>query len=121
LWTNNIDNSSDFYSELFGYNLKKFNTSAGNMYYVFQKENKPRSGMLKIPYDNVKPHWMPYIAVKDPAEIVSKVAALGGTVYLGLDDTGRSDAAIIADPSGAVFTIQKWPLEKGRLNEVKDE
>jgi len=121
LWTNNIDNSSDFYSELFGYDIRKFNTSAGNLYYVFQKENKPRAGMLKIPYDNVKPHWMPYIAVEDPAEIVKKVEELGGTIYLGLDDTGRSDAAIIADPSGAVFTIQKWPLEKGRLNEVKDE
>ena len=121
LWTNNIDNSSDFYSELFGYDIRKFNTSVGNLYYVFQKENKPRAGMLKIPYDNVKPHWMPYIAVKDPAEIVKKVEELGGTIYLGLDDTGRSDAAIIADPSGAVFTIQKWPLEKGRLNEVKDE
>ena len=121
LWTDNIDNSSDFYSELFGYDIRKFNTSIGNLYYVFQKENKPRAGMLKIPYDNVKPHWMPYIAVKDPAEIVKKVEELGGTIYLGLDDTGRSDAAIIADPSGAVFTIQKWPLEKGRLNEVKDE
>ncbi len=121
LWTNNIDNSGDFYSELFGYDIRKFNTSVGNLYYVFQKENKPRAGMLKIPYDNVKPHWMPYIAVKDPAEIVKKVEELGGTIYLGLDDTGRSDAAIIADPSGAVFTIQKWPLEKGRLNEVKDE
>jgi predicted enzyme related to lactoylglutathione lyase len=64
---------------------------------------------------------MPYIAVKNPSEIVDKVEKLGGEIYLGLDDTGRSDAAIIADPSGAVFTIQKWPLEKGTLNEVKDE
>jgi len=121
LWTNNVDSSTEFYTELFGYNLKTFNTAAGNLYYVFLKENKPRAGMLNIPYENVKPHWMPYIAVKNPAEIVEKVEKLGGAIYLGLDDTGRSDAAIIADPSGAVFTIQKWPLEKGTLNEVKNE
>ena len=121
MWTNNVDSSTEFYTELFGYNLKTFNTAAGNLYYVFQKENKPRAGMLNIPYENVKPHWMPYIAVKNPADILEKVKELGGTIYLGLDDTGRSDAAIIADPSGAVFTIQKWPLEKGTLNEVNDD
>jgi len=121
LWTEDIENSNSFYTELFGYSLKKFSTSAENLYYVFQKENEPRAGMVKIPFEDVKPHWMPYIAVKDPADIVEKVEELGGTIYLGLDDTGRSDAAIIADPSGAVFTIQKWPLEEGKLIEVKDE
>ncbi len=37
------------------------------------------------------------------------------------DEISDNDAAIIADPSGAVFTIQKWPLEEGKLIEVKDE
>jgi uncharacterized protein len=121
LWTNSVENSTNFYTELFGYNVKKFLTAGENLYYVFQNENKPRAGMLKIPLENVKPHWMPYIAVKDPAEIVNKVEQLGGTIYLGIDDIAGKDAAIIADPSGAVFTIQKWPLDKGKLNEVKDE
>jgi predicted enzyme related to lactoylglutathione lyase len=121
LWTKDIENSSSFYTELFGYSLKKFSTSAENLYYVFQKENKPRAGMLKIPYEDVKPHWMPYVAVKDPADVVNKVEQLGGTIYLGSDEISGSDAAIIADPSGAVFTVQKWPLEEGKLIEVKDE
>jgi predicted enzyme related to lactoylglutathione lyase len=64
---------------------------------------------------------MPYIAVKNPEEIVKKVEQLGGTIYLGSDEISGSDAAIIADPSGAVFTIQKWPLDEGKLIEVKDE
>jgi predicted enzyme related to lactoylglutathione lyase len=121
LWTNNVDNSSNFYTELFGYNLKKFSTSADNLYYVFQNENKPRAGMVKIPFENVKPHWMPYIAVKNPSEIVNNVEKFGGTIYVGQQEIARKDAAIIADPSGAVFTIQQWPLAKGKLNEVKDE
>lgn len=121
LWTNNIENSSAFYSELFGYNLKKFSTSAENFYYVFQREDKPRAGMVKIPYENVKPHWMPYIAVKDPVEIVKKVEQLGGTVYMGTEGIIGNNAAILADPSGAVITVQKWPLDTGKLIEVKDE
>ncbi|MCW9065717.1 MAG: VOC family protein [Ignavibacteriaceae bacterium] len=121
LWTKNIEQSTSFYTELFGYSMKKFSTSTENFYYVFQKENKPRAGMVKIPFDNVKPHWMPYIAVKDPADVVKKVEQLGGTIYLGMDEISGNDAAIIADPSGAVFTLQKWPLEEGKLIEVKDE
>lgn len=121
LWSNNIDNSVKFYSELFGYNVKKFNTKAGNQYDVFEKEGRKRAGLVKIPYENVKPHWMPYIAVKDPSEIVKKVEQLGGTVYVGTEGIAGNNAAIIADPSGAVFTVQKWPLEKGEFEEVKDE
>jgi predicted enzyme related to lactoylglutathione lyase len=64
---------------------------------------------------------MPYIAVKDPAEIVKKVEQLGGTVYVSTEGISGNNAAIIADPSGAVFTVQKWPLEKGEFEEVKDE
>ena len=121
LWTNDVEKSNEFYTELFGYNLKKFTTAGENMYYVFQNENKPRAGMIKIPYENVKPHWMPYIAVEDPSEIVKKVEGFGGHIYIGPDEIAMNDAAILSDPSGAVFTIQKWPLEKGKLNEVKDE
>ena len=63
---------------------------------------------------------MPYIAVQDPSEVAKKVEQLGGTVYLGTEGVSGNNAAIIADPSGAVFTIQKWPLEKGEFEEVKD-
>lgn len=121
LWTNDVDNSINFYSEMVGYNNKKFNTRATNQYHVLEKEGKPRAGLVKIPFENVKPHWMPYIAVKDPSEIVEKVEQLGGTVYMGTAGIVGNNAAIIADPSGAVFTVQKWPLEKGAFEEVKDE
>ncbi|MEJ2103532.1 MAG: VOC family protein [Ignavibacteriaceae bacterium] len=121
LWTNNIDSSVKFYTGLFGYNEKKFDTKAENKYYVFEKEEKPRAGLVKIPFENVRPHWMPYIAVKDPSEIVKKAEQLGGKVYLGTEGIVGNNAAILADPSGAVFTVQKWPLEKGELKEEKNE
>lgn len=119
LWTNDVKNSVNFYTELFGYNQRTFDTRAENQYHVLEKENRPRAGIVKIPFENVKPHWMPYIAVENPSEIVKKVEQLGGTVYLGTEGIVGNNAAIIADPSGAVFTVQKWPLEKGEFKEVK--
>lgn len=121
LWTNDVQNSVKFYTELFGYNERTFDTRAENQYHVLEIKSKPRAGVIKIPFENVKPHWMPYIAVKDPSEIVKKVEQLGGTVYLGTEGIAGNNAAIIADPSGAVFTVQKWPLETGEFKEIKDE
>jgi predicted enzyme related to lactoylglutathione lyase len=119
LWTNDTENSINFYKGLFGFDQKTFDTRAENQYHVLENENRPRAGVIKIPFENVKPHWMPYIAVKDPSQIVGKVEQLGGTVYLGTEGIAGNNAAIIADPSGAVFTVQKWPLEKGEFKEVE--
>lgn len=119
LWTNNVKSSIDFYTGFISYKSRTFDTRAENQYIVLENENRPRAGIIKIPFENVKPHWMPYIAVKDPSEIVKRVEQLGGTVYLGTQGVAGNNAAVIADPSGAVFTVQKWPLEKGEFNEVK--
>jgi uncharacterized protein len=120
LWTNDVESSIKFYKGLFGFDQKTFDTRAENQYHVLEIEKRPRAGIIKIPFENVKPHWMPYIAVKDPSQIVRKVEQLGGTVYLGTEGIAGNNAAIIADPSGAVFTVQKWPLEKGEFKEVKE-
>jgi predicted enzyme related to lactoylglutathione lyase len=121
LWSNNIENSITFYKGLVNYGHKKFKTKAENFYHVLENESEPRAGIVKIPYEDVKPHWMPYIAVEDPSVVVDKVEQLGGKVLLDEEGVVGNTAAIIADPSGAVFTVQKWPLEKGAFEEVKDE
>lgn len=121
LWSNDIENSVSFYNGLLNYEYKKFKTKAENFYHVLEKESKPRAGIVKIPYEDVKPHWMPYIAVEDPSAVVAKVESLGGKVLLGEEGVVGNTAAIIADPSGAVFTVQKWPLQKGAFEEVDDE
>jgi predicted enzyme related to lactoylglutathione lyase len=121
LWSNDIENSISFYNGMIGYEYKKFKTKAENFYHVLEKDSEPRAGIIKIPYEDVKPHWMPYIAVKDPSVVIDKVEQLGGKVLLGEEGVVGNTAAIIADPSGAVFTVQKWPLQKGAFEEVEDE
>jgi len=49
---------------------------------TFLKKKTDQSSVIKIPFENVKPHWMPYIAVKDPAEIVKKVEQYGWALFI---------------------------------------
>ena len=61
-----------------------------------------------IPWDNVKPNWVPYIAVEDVMAITEKAKQLGGKLLIEPDKNVREGlVAIIADPSGAVFAIQQ--------------
>jgi predicted enzyme related to lactoylglutathione lyase len=121
LWSYDIENSVSFYDGFWDYDYKKFKTKADNFYHVLEKESEPRAGIVEIPYEDVKPHWMPYIAVKDPSIVVGKVEQFGGKVLLGEEGVIGNTAAIISDPSGAVFTVQKWPLQEGAFEEVQDE
>ena len=72
------------------------------------KNGKTRGGIVKIPWDDIKPNWLPYIAVEDVMAIVAKAETLGGKVLVEPDKMVREGLlAIIADPSGAVFAVQQ--------------
>jgi hypothetical protein len=114
LFTSDVNAAAGFYSELAGYEVNDMDTGVRVPYYVFETKDSPRAGMLAIPeeWKDVKPNWLPYIRVDDPAAVVKKVEALGGTVLLAPDpDVRNGSAAIIADPTGGVLAIQKWPYE----------
>jgi hypothetical protein len=62
--------------------------------------------------DAVQPNWLPYVLVDDPGTLADRVEGLGGRVLLPTDPSRRNGSvAIIADPTGAALTIQKWPPE----------
>ena len=66
--------------------------------------------MIKIPFPNVRPNWVPYIAVENAKEIINKAKKLGGRILLEPEGVRKGKVAIIADPTGAAFTVQQWPL-----------
>jgi predicted enzyme related to lactoylglutathione lyase len=73
-----------------------------------EKDNIPRAGVEKILWNDVKPNWIPYIAVKDVREIIKKVETLGGKPLIKpSEDTSKNPVAIVSDPSGAVFGLQQ--------------
>ncbi len=108
LWTTNLDAALKFYHMLVGYEIKLVDVGANSKYHLLVRDNKMRAGAVSIPWDNVKPNWIPYIAVKEVASIASKAQRIGGKVLIEPDQKIRKGSvAIIADPSGAVFAIQQ--------------
>lgn len=112
LFTNDIEASSAFYEQIAGYSIKKYDSGVNVPYYIFGIGERPFAGMLTIPWKNVKPNWLPYIKVKDPVAIAKKVESLGGAVILAPDKQVRNGSvAIVADPTGAVVAIQRYPFK----------
>jgi len=58
----------------------------------------------------VPPNWLPYVLVTNPSALASKVAGLGGKVLLEpRPEFRKGSLAVVADPTGAVVALQKYP------------
>jgi len=109
LWSTNPETALKYYHVLVGYEQRLVDVGAGPKYRLLVKNGQTRGGIVKILWDDVKPNWLPYIAVEDVMAIVAKAKELGGKVLMEPDKTIREGrAAIIADPSGAVFAVQQF-------------
>lgn len=111
LFTRDLDAAASFYGKLVGYEAEAFDSGVNIPYYVFRKRDRAEAGMLRIPWENVKPNWLPYIKVDDPAAVVKKAKSLGGTVIVApAENIRKGSVALIADPTGGVVAVQKWPI-----------
>jgi predicted enzyme related to lactoylglutathione lyase len=114
LATSNLEESKNFYSELFGWDLQK-SDATGMEYYEFGSPGGQRvGGMWQITDDcggaesteKMSPRWMSYIAVDDVDRSAAKVAELGGNICVpptDIPNVGRF--CVINDPSGATFSL----------------
>ena len=99
-----------FYTALLGYQNEVREELAGLTYHVL-KSPRPRAGLLPVPQDGMRPAWLPYVMVQDPAALSARVESLGGTVlFAPRADVRKGTLAIVADPSGAPIALQKWPI-----------
>ena len=112
LWTRDAEASLGFYEGLVGYENVEYDARNPGDYYLLQRDGLILAGVLAYDFEVVEPNWLPYILVEDPAELVERVTELGGQVIFPPDPQIRGgNVAVIADPSGAAVTIQKWPPE----------
>jgi predicted enzyme related to lactoylglutathione lyase len=101
----------DFYKGLLGYAVEERN-QGGGMYYVLKEGEHPRAGILRKPVERVKPSWLTYVRVDDPAAVAARAVELGGRVVMApRPDVRGGSLALIADPSGAVLALQRFPFE----------
>ncbi|MCX2745304.1 VOC family protein [Mangrovivirga sp. M17] len=111
LWTTDLDSSLDFYKGLVQYNAEKVE-QAKAPYYIFSRDDKKLSGVIKNPIREGRSAWMPYIKVENVDEVVAKAEAAGAYIMMKPDKGIRNGkVAVLIDPLGAQLTVQEWPIE----------
>ncbi|NJN96999.1 MAG: VOC family protein [Anaerolineales bacterium] len=109
LATRDSQNSSDFYTQLFGWTAQTQPMGETN-YTVFNNGDNMNAGMIEMTaeWGDIPPHWMVYLTVTDCDASAEKVTALGGKVLVpptDIPNMGRF--AVVQDPQGAVFSFIK--------------
>ena len=108
VWARSRPAAVAFYRALAGYDLELVDVGRDEPYPLLVAGNRPRAGVVQIPWDDIAPNWIPYIAVADVDAMAGRVEPLGGRLLIEPDPAIREgNVAIIADPSGAVFAIQQ--------------
>jgi predicted enzyme related to lactoylglutathione lyase len=109
--THDVESALAFYNGLVPFEMTVSKSESGASYVVL-KHGKARAGVFGVPESekNVPPNWLPYVFVSDPAALAGKVAGLGGKVLLApKPEIRKGSLAVVADPTGAVFALQKFP------------
>lgn len=98
--------ASAFYESVVGYTSEIIERRGGT-YTLLRSGGVDRGGILRNPTD-WDPQWLTYFGVDDPAEAAERAATLGGRVLLEpTPEVREGTIALVADPSGAVFALQK--------------
>jgi predicted enzyme related to lactoylglutathione lyase len=110
--TRDLDATLAFYNGLFPFEMTVSKSESGASYVVL-KNSRARAGVFRVPDSekDVPPNWLPYVLVADPAALASRVAGLGGRVLLApRPEFRKGSLAVVADPTGAVVALQKYPF-----------
>ena len=101
----------DFYKRLAGYESTISESRLGVEYHVLRKA-RSCGGLFQLPATaDVRPNWLPYVLVDDPATLSARVASLGGRILVPAAPERRNGSlVVIADPGGAPLALQKYPF-----------
>jgi hypothetical protein len=104
------DAAMTFYGDVIGYQHEQVDNQGNAVYHVLTL-GKPRAGLFKSPFERVRANWLPYVLVANPAAMAAKAESLGGAIIVApRPDLRKGTLAIIADPTGAVMALQKYPI-----------
>jgi len=101
LFTRDPDKANAFYGAIAGYTARTVKTDNDHAYHLLDIGNHAYAGVVKLPWEDVEPNWLPYIKVENLDGTMAKAEKLRGVVILRL-----KNIALIADPTGGVFGIQ---------------
>jgi predicted enzyme related to lactoylglutathione lyase len=99
-----IDASSKFYGELFGWKVEPFEGSP-MPYQIIQNGDHGNGGIRQMVEEEPMPYWLVFFGTDDIDETLRKVKELGGNHLMGPMDIGVGKIAVAQDPQGAVFAL----------------
>ncbi|MER5628930.1 VOC family protein [Streptomyces nitrosporeus] len=109
LLTRETSSVAKFYQAVFGFGTDAV-VSADFDYQTLRLEGRAVAALHGVghalPRDR-GPHWMTYFEVADTDEAAARVAELGGQVLRPPREASGKRVATVADPEGAVFTVQQ--------------
>lgn len=105
LMANDLEAARKFYVALFGWRPKE-----SPEYTEWHLGENAVGGMLQTHSPGMS-FWMPYFAAQDCDATVTRATSLGGRVYKAPTDiAGVGRFAVLADPSGAAFSVIKLTM-----------
>ena len=111
LWANHAESAITYYTAFAGFDTDVREVD-GNPYILLVKGEENYAAIIQNPVEGPRTHWMPYIKVEDPESVTEKVIASGGSAIMEpRDDVRSGTVAILLDPWGAPFVVQKWPID----------
>jgi uncharacterized protein len=111
LSTSDIDAAVALYTDLFGWDAEREDLPDGGVYVMFRSNGKDVAAAGPLMGEGVPPHWNLYVTVEDAEQTAKEAESLGGTIMAPAFDVmeyGRM--AVIADPTGAAFSV--WEPKK---------
>jgi len=103
-----VDGALAFYRDIASFDGQR--TPRDDVVHYVLSRGEPRAGLFGIGDEPVKPNWIVYVRVDDPAALARQAEQLGGTVILEpRAGVWGGSVAIVADPSGAALALQQWP------------
>jgi predicted enzyme related to lactoylglutathione lyase len=108
LWTDDPDSAASFYKVVVGYKSKTVSDTDGSDVMILGMQGIARASVVKTPWEDVEPNWLPYLLVDDIDKTLKSVEKHGGSIVLyTANDANNADVAIVADPTGGVFALQQ--------------
>lgn len=110
VWVDDPAAATAFYRDLIGY-APQTKRIGETTYSYLAIDETARIGVVAKPDPNIGSAWASYIRVADVSDAAARVARNGGKVLFAPHKSVRQGTvAVVADPGGAAFLLQQWPL-----------
>jgi len=104
LWVRDHQPSMKFYDEIAGWKVHEVVDHDGVEEGVFESNGYPVAGLIELPWNKVRPNWLPYVRVDDVDAAVNETTKQGGRVLVR-----GEHLAILQDPGGAAIGVGLLP------------